>query len=75
MVTFVSNTHGLSAKSNRLAVDSVKEMGLSLAVMVVADVQGTMGMPSSPYIDAYGRIHVHNRKFKQCRSKLHHLCR
>ena len=44
MVTSVSNTHGLSAKINRLAIDFVKEMGLSLAAMVVADVQGTMGI-------------------------------
>lgn len=55
MGTSVSNTHGLSTGVNRLAVDSIKEMGLSSAAMAAADVQVTVGMSSSPYIDAHGK--------------------
>lgn len=55
MGTSVSNTHGMSTGVNRLAVDSIKEMTLSSAAMAPADVQVTVGMSSSPYIDAQGK--------------------
>lgn len=51
----VSNTHGLSTGVNKLTVDSIKETGLSSAAMVAADVQGTVDISSSPYIDAHGK--------------------
>lgn len=55
MGTSITNTHGLSTGVNRLAVDSIKETGLSSAAVAAADVQGTVGISSSPYIDAHGK--------------------
>lgn len=65
----VNNTHGLITGVNRLTVDSIKETGVSSAAMVTADVQGTVGISSSPYIDAHGKNSSSQRQIPTVREQ------